>query len=117
MTHRRHFIQVVAVAFVTAPPSSRAQQSGKVPRIAFLALNSAETSQQLLVAFRQGLRERGWVDGENIIIERRFADGKVERLPALVAQLISAKIDIIVATSSVTTRMAQEATKTIPIVM
>jgi putative tryptophan/tyrosine transport system substrate-binding protein len=117
MTHRRHFIRVVAIALLAVPLATRAQQSGKVPRIAFLGLNSAETAQQLVVAFRQGLRERGWVDGENIIIELRFADGKAERLPALVAQLIKGKIDIIVATSSVTTRIAQEATKTIPIVM
>jgi len=117
VTHRRDFIRVVSVALLAAPVFTAAQHSGKAPRIAFIGLNSAQSAQQLLVAFRQGLRERGWVDGENIIIELRFADGKVERLPALVAGLVNLKIDIIVATSSVTTRIAKEATKTIPIVM
>jgi putative ABC transport system substrate-binding protein len=117
VTHRRDFIRLVSVALLAASLVTRAQQSGKVPRIAFLGLNSAESAQQLLVAFREGLRERGWVDGKNIIIELRFAHGKVERLPALVAELVNLKIDIIVATSSVTTRIAKDATKTIPIVM
>jgi putative ABC transport system substrate-binding protein len=112
---RRDFIR--AVALLAAPLSTRAQQTGKVPRIAFLALNDPESARQLLGAFRQGMRERGWVDGQNIVIELRFAEGKTERLPALVAELINIKVDIIVATSSATTKIAKDATKTIPIVM
>ena len=115
--HRRNFIRVVAAALVAAPLSIRAQQTGKVPRIAFLALNNVESAQQLLVGFRQGLRERGWVDGQNIVVELRFADGKIERLPAVIAERINLKVDVIVATSSVTTKIAKNATKTIPIVM
>jgi putative ABC transport system substrate-binding protein len=112
---RRHF--VCAVVLLAAPVSGRAQQTGKVPRIAFLALNNPESARQLLGAFRQGMRERGWVDGQNIVIELRFADGKAKRLPALVAELINTKIDIIVATSSATAKVAKDATNTIPIVM
>jgi putative ABC transport system substrate-binding protein len=114
---RRNFIHAVATALLASPLSARAQHTGKVPRIAYLALNSVESAPQLFVAFRQGLRERGWVDGQDIVIEVREADGKAERLPALVAELIKLKVDIIVATSSVTTRIAKNATKTIPIVM
>ena len=79
--------------------------------------NSAESNQHLLAAFRQALRERGWVEGQNIVIETRFAEGKVDQLPALVAELIRLKVDIIVTTSSATTWAAKDATKSIPIVM
>ena len=112
---RREFVR--AVALLAAPLSAKAQQTGKVPRIAFLALNNPESARQLLAAFRQGMREHGWIDGHNIVIELRFAHGETERLPALVAELINARVDIIVATSSVTTKVAKDATPTIPIVM
>jgi len=112
---RRDFVR--AVVLLASPLSTRAQQSGKVPRIAFLALNNPESARQLLAAFRQGMREHGWVDGQNIVIELRFAQGKTERLPALVAELIDTKVDIIVATSSVATKIAKDATQSIPIVM
>jgi len=112
---RRDFVR--AVALLAAPLSAKPQQTGKVPRIAFLALNNPESARQLLAAFRQGMREHGWIDGHNIVIELRFAHGETERLPALVAELINARVDIIVATSSVTTKVAKDATPTIPIVM
>ena len=80
-------------------------------------LNSAESGRHLLAAFREGLRERGWVDGQNIVIEDRYADGVVDRLRALVADLIRLNVEIIVTTSSATTWAAKEATKSIPIVM
>ena len=115
MTRRRDFIR--AVALLAAPLSTGARQTGNLPRIAFLALNDPESARQVLGAFRQGMRERGWVDGQNVVMELRFAEGKAERLPAIVAALINNKIDIIVATSSATTKVAKDATKTIPIVM
>jgi len=83
----------------------------------YLVVNNAEVSRAPLAAFRQGLRERGWVEGQNIVIEVRYAEGQVDRLPALVAELIGLKVDIIVTTSSSTTWAAKEATKSIPIVM
>ena len=90
---------------------------GSARRIGYLSQNSVETSPHLHAAFRQGLRERGWVEGENIAIEVRSPDGKVDRLPALVAELIRLKVDIIVTTSSATTWAAKNATHSIPIVM
>ena len=117
MMDRRTFAGAVAGALLTLPLTATAQQAGKVPRIGFLSPNSAEVSQPRLAAFRQGLRERGWVEGRNIVIEWRFAEGKVDQLPALVAELIRLKVDIIVTTSSATTWAAKDATKSIPIVM
>ena len=71
----------------------------------------------MLTSFREGLHERGWVEGQNIVIETRFADGRVDRLPALVAELIRLNVDIIVTTSSATAWAAKDATQSIPVVM
>ena len=114
---RRTFVGAVAGALLASPLAIEAQQPGRVLRIGYLAQNSAEIGQRQLIAFRQGLRERGWVEGQNIVIEIRFADGKVDRFPALVAELIRLKVDVIVTTSSATTWAAKDATKSIPIVM
>ena len=117
MMDRRTFVGAVASALLTLPLAIEAQQAGKVPRIGYLVVNSAEVSQRPLAALRQGLRERGWVEGQNIVIEVRYADGQVDQLPALVAELLRLKVDIIVTTSSSPTWAAKDATKSIPIVM
>ncbi len=114
---RRTFIGTMAGALFTSPLAAMAQQAEKVFRIGLLSPNGGAIAQQLLAVFRQVLRERGWVDGQNIIIEWRFAEGKVDRLPILVAELIQLKVDIIVTGASVATWAAKDATKTIPIVM
>ncbi len=114
---RRTFVGAVAAALFTSPLAVEAQQAGRIPRIGYLGQNSAESGAHLLVAFRQALGERGWVEGQNIHIEFRYADGKVDRLPALVAELIRLKVDVIVTGSSGTTWAAKDATKSIPIVM
>jgi len=114
---RRAFVGAVAGALLALPLTIEAQQAGKVPRIGYLVQNSAETSQRTHAALREGLRERGWVEGQNIVIEVRYADGKIDRLPALVSELIRLKVDIIVTTSSGTTWAAKNATQSIPIVM
>ena len=114
---RRTFVGAVAGALLTLPLAVEAQQAGKVPRIGYLAQNSAELRQHLLAAFREGLHERGWVEDQNIVIDVRYADGKVDRFPTLVAELIRLKVDIIVTTSSETTWAAKNATQSIPIVM
>jgi putative ABC transport system substrate-binding protein len=114
---RRKFVTAVAGALLTLPRAIEAQQAGKVPRVGYLQQNSAEASPHLLVAFRQALGERGWVEGQNVLIEVRNADGKVDRLPALVAELIRLNVDVIVAGSSRATWAARDATKSIPIVM
>src|SRR5262245_22120596 len=97
--------------------SAEAQQPGKVPRIGLLIASSPLPASPRTEAFRQGLRELGYIEGKNIVIEYRYAEGKPDRLPALAAELVSLKIDIIVTGGSSPTRAAKEATGTIPIVM
>ena len=110
-------VVVAALLLLAAPPAADAQPAANVPRIGILGLNSAENSQPTINAFRQGLRERGWIDGQNIVVDVRYADGRVDRLPALVVELLRLKVDIIVTTSSATTQAAMDATRTIPVVM
>jgi putative ABC transport system substrate-binding protein len=99
--------------------SVQAQQPAKVPRIGFLAAASLSSSSMAVrtEAFRQGLSALGYVEGKNIVIERRYAEGKLDRLPVLAAELIRLNVDIIVSTGPRPTRSAKEATSTIPIVM
>src|SRR4029453_1286934 len=94
-----------------------AQQPTKVPRIGYLVISSLSGSASRAEAFRQGLRELGYVEGKNIVIEWRSADGKRERGPILAEELVRLKVDVIVTGGSGATRPAKEATKTIPIVM
>jgi len=98
------------------PITGRAQRAVKVARIGYLSTNLA-SSPHHHEAFRQGLRDLGYVEGRNIVVEYRDAEGKVERHPALVAELIALKVDvIIVAGSTLTARTAKQATSTLPIV-
>ena len=110
------FVLTLAAAFLT-PLSAQAQQPAKVPRIVYLSLSSGPVNAARDEAFRRGLRELGYVEGKNIVIEQRFAEGKLERLPALAAELVGLKVDVIVSGGSTPTRASMEATKTIPIVM
>ena len=96
--------------------SAEAQQPAKIPRIGYLA-NSRSAGVARYDAFRQGLRELGYVEGKNIVVERRYAEGKQDRLSALVAELVRLKVDVIVTGSPSATRSAKQATSTIPIVM
>ena len=89
----------------------------KIPRIGFLITSSPSTIAPRIEAFRQGLRELGYVEGKNIVIERRHADGKSDRLPALAVELVNLKVDVIVTGGPTATRPAKEATTSIPIVM
>jgi ABC-type uncharacterized transport system substrate-binding protein len=97
--------------------SVEAQQPKKVPRIGFLNPISPSTISARVEAFRQGLRELGYVEGKNIVIEWRSAEGKSDRLPALAAELVRLKVDVIVTHGTTATRPAKQATLTIPIVM
>ena len=97
--------------------SAEAQQPTKVFRIGYLAANSLSANSARIEAFRQGLRELGYVEGQNLLIEWRFADGKLDRLPALAAELVRLKVDVIVTGGPLQTRAAKDATSTIPIVM
>jgi putative ABC transport system substrate-binding protein len=98
-------------------PSTEAQQPTKVARIGYLSANSASTNPTRIEAFREGLRELGYAEGKNIVIESRYADGKPDRVPVLAAELVRLKVDVIVTGGASATRPAKEATNTIPIVM
>jgi putative ABC transport system substrate-binding protein len=94
-----------------------AQQPKKVSRIGFLSVTSPSTISDRTEAFRQGLRELGYVEGKNIVIEWRWAEGKLDRLPDLAAEIVHLKVDIIVSPGPAVTLVLKDATKTIPIVM
>jgi len=116
---RRKFVSGMALGFVALPLAVNAQQPTKLARVGYLVLSSLESPElrATIDAFRQGLRERGYVEGRNIIIEFRAADNKIERLPDLAGELVRLKVDVIVTTSSLTARAVQRATTTIPIVV
>jgi putative ABC transport system substrate-binding protein len=99
------------------PVPSRAQQLAKIPRIGFLNALFPTTNPARIEAFRQGLRDAGYVEGKNIVLEYRYAERKVGRLSALAAELVNLKVDVIVTSASQETRAAKAATSTIPIVM
>jgi putative ABC transport system substrate-binding protein len=89
---------VLAVSLIVAPLPTQGEQAGRVSRIAYLGTRTP--SDFGLTAFRQGLRELGWVEGQNLVIEYRFADGRLDRLPALAAELARLKVDILVVHST-----------------
>jgi putative tryptophan/tyrosine transport system substrate-binding protein len=97
--------------------SAEAQQPTKLPRLGFLATVSPSIVSDRVEAFRQGLRELGYVEGKNIIIEYRWAELQPDRLPGLAAELVHLKVDVIVTAGPVSTRAAKGATSTIPVVM
>ena len=109
----------LSLALLAAPLAAQAQQVGKMPRVGYLNPGSSSdpVRQRRLEALRQGLRELGYVEGQNIALELRWAEGKYDRYPALAADLVRSKVDVIVAWSGQATKAAQEATRTIPIVM
>jgi putative ABC transport system substrate-binding protein len=98
-----------------SPSAAEAQQAAKVARIGYLSTNLA-ASPHLPEAFRQGLRDLGYVEGRNVVIEYRGAEGKRERLPALAAELVALKVDVLVAITTLEALAAKQATSTIPIV-
>ena len=108
----------VGTLLIVCRPSVQAQQSKKVSRIGYLSHNDPATESARSEAIRLALRELGYIEGRNIAIEYRFAEGKLDRFPELAAELVRLKIDIIVAAGGVRMiRRAKNATKTIPIVM
>ena len=116
---RRKWLGLSVIAFVllVTGPVAQAQQPAKIPRIGFLGAAYPSTNAARIEAFRKGLRELGYVEGKNIIIEYRWAEGKPERLPDLATELVQLKVDIIVTAGPAATPPAKQATSTIPIVM
>ena len=114
---RRAFLGVITGSLLAAPLAAEAQQAGKVPRIGFLSATSPSDRPHLLDAFRHRLRELGWVEGQNIVIDYRYAEDRVDRLPDLAAELVRLKVDLIMSLGTQGVTAARNATKTIPIVM
>ena len=115
---RRDVIALLGSALLAYPRAGRAQQSAAVPRVGCLTVAplASPVVQQLLGAFRDGLRGRGYADGRSIVFEYRSAEGKIERLRELAADLVRLKVDLIAAFSNAATRAARQVTSTIPIV-
>jgi ABC-type uncharacterized transport system substrate-binding protein len=107
----------VGALFVTLSVPAHAQQPKKVPRIGFLLASASSANSDRIAAFQQGLRELGYAEGKNIIVDYRYADGKLDQLPGLAGELIGRNVEVIVTGGPADTLAAKKATSTIPIVM
>ena len=116
MNHKIVFLALSAMLFALCLPVS-AQQSTQIRRIGYVVIAPLSAVRDRIEAFRQGLHQLGYVEGRNIVIEQRSADGKPDRMPALAAELVQLKVDVIVSAGSGATRAAKAATGTIPIIM
>jgi putative ABC transport system substrate-binding protein len=115
--NRRTAIRQMATFLVTTASCAEPQQPKKIPRIGYLSANDPATESARAEGIRLALRERGHIEGQNIATEYRYAEGKLDRLPELAAELVRLKVDIILVVGDPVTRAAKNATKTIPIVM
>jgi putative ABC transport system substrate-binding protein len=113
---RRDFITLLGGAAVGWPLAASAQAQPKIPRVGYV-FGSTPTAATYIEAFRQGLRELGYVEGQTIVLELRWAEGRAERMPELVAELVGLKVDVLVAVSNSAALAAKNATQTIPIVV
>src|SRR5437660_10893253 len=117
-TIKRIVVCLLATVFLLTLSQSNAQQSKKVPRIGFLSGSGDLNTPGLQVeAFRRGLRDLGYIEGKNILVEYRYVEGKLDRIPSLVAELVQLKVDVLVSSTLPAIRAAKQTTKTIPIVM
>jgi len=114
---RRAFLGAATVGLLAAPLAAEAQQAGRVYKIGYLGGSSAVSARPGMAALRQYLQELGWVEGRNLAIEMRMADGKGDRLPTLAGELVALGVDVIVTQGSPAMRAAKQVTKTVPIVM
>ena len=115
--NKRTAVSLLATLILASVHLAEAQQPKKAPRVGYLTGPSLSSQLHRTEAFRQGLHDLGYVEGKSIVIEWRGADGKLDRLPALAAELVRLKVDIIITAGSPATRAAKEVTTTIPIVM
>jgi putative ABC transport system substrate-binding protein len=115
---RRDFIALLGGATAAAwAPAAGAQVPPKIPRIGYIAGGGGSMAERMVAALRQGLSELGYIDGQTIIVEFRSAEGRSERIPELVSELVGLRVDVLVAASSPGALAAKKATSTIPIVM
>jgi putative tryptophan/tyrosine transport system substrate-binding protein len=118
MTRRRLVWTLsLILALIAAPRSARAQEPGKIPRIGYVFARVSSEDQHIWEAARQGLRDLGYVEGQNIALEVRWAEGRYERLPALIAELVRLNVDVLVVGTTPGALAAKRATRTIPVVM
>ena len=117
MISRRAFVASVAGGVLSAPLAAAAQPAGKPHRIGFLGNSTAALEANLVQPFRDGLRELGYVEGRDIAVEYRWAEGQYERLPVLVAELIALKVEVLVTAGTPAALAVKRATTTIPLVM
>ena len=115
--HKKITRRTFCSMLLALPFSAQAQQPAKIPRIGFLVTSALSANLARTAAFRQGLRDLGYVDGKNIVIEWRYAEGKADRLPSLAAELLRLEVNLIVTAGASSTQAAKEATTTVPIVM
>ena len=109
---------LVAVMLLAVGVTAEAQQPTKIPRIGYLDTSGDPSAPSgRLEAFRQGLRDLGYIEGKNILVEPRYAEGQLDRFPSLVAELVQLKVDVLIVSALPAIRAAKQATKTIPIVM
>jgi putative ABC transport system substrate-binding protein len=113
----RYQIIALILGTLVAPLSAGAQQSAKAPRIGVLHVGAPATASHLVEAFKQGLREHGYVEGQNIVVERRFGEARPERISELAAELVRLKVDVIVVGTDQGVAAVRKQTQTIPIVM
>ncbi|HKC10346.1 MAG TPA: ABC transporter substrate-binding protein [Methylomirabilota bacterium] len=116
MIERRTFLGMIASALLAAPRAVGAQQGGKVPRVGFVEAGAVAVNRHYLDAFRQGLRDLGYVEGQSIVVEDRWADGRSERFPELLDELVRRRVDVIVQASTPGAVAAKKATSTVPVV-
>jgi ABC-type uncharacterized transport system substrate-binding protein len=114
---RREFITLLGGAAAAWPLAAGAQTPPKIPRVGYIAGSNATSTEHMVGAFRQRLRELGYVEGQTIALEVRYAEGRSDRMPELVAELVGLKMDVLVAGNSVAALAAKKATGTIPIVI
>ena len=114
---KKLFRLLLIVAVLGAGAIAEAQQSKKVPRVGTLTGGSVSSTKRNYDAFRDGLRELSYIEGKNILVENRSAEGNVDRLPGLVAELVQLKVDVLFVSNLAAIRAAKQATKTIPILM
>jgi putative ABC transport system substrate-binding protein len=112
--HRRAFLGTIAGGLLAAPFTVEAQPAGKVYRIGYLTVPSRETAQGVANTFQLGLHDLGWIAGQNVIVDYRFADSNLDRLPDLAAELARLRTDVIVAGANAAVMAAKKATRTSP---
>jgi ABC-type uncharacterized transport system substrate-binding protein len=114
---RRKFVALLGGVVAAWPFAARAQHGGKIPRVGFMGNSTAALEANLIGPFREGLREHGYEEGRNVEIVFRWAEGRYERFPALIAELIAANVDVIVTAGTPAALAVKKATSTVPVVM